>query len=574
MNTLSVSLTSARFLPKTFKVTVWSRMKPYLQELFNRDIDSVEALEQWIYDRSELNATFEEELNKRYLKLSADVSEEKAIAAYNYLVQEVLPPMSLLSDQLNKKLIQSPYCDFLDQKKYFIYLRSIRNQLSFYKEENLDLLAEIKVQSQTYGKVFGQSMILHEGREQTITGIRKLLEMPDRALRKDVYIKIAKCLLRNSDALEELFDDLLLKRHQVALNAGFSNYRDYAFKQLGRFAYTATDCKAFHLAVQSEVLPLCNETNQMRRRKLNVDRLRPWDLQVNMGNERSISAFENIEELVEKTITCLSRIHPDFGDFLATLDRVGHLDLCSRKGKRPGGFHISMPLTKLPHIFMNATKSIRDVRTLIHECGHAAHTFLMSDLDLDISCKPAFEVAEMAAMAMELLAMDHWDVFYKDPEDLRYARINQLEKILNTLPWVSVIDRFQHWVYEHPNHTQEERTQYWTQLMKDFQSDVIDWEGYEHFVEKIWHRQPHVFKFPFYYIEYAFAQLGAIAIWKKYRENPTQTIQDFQDALSLGNTRSIREIYATAGISFDFSQSYIRELMSFVKNELDLLDQA
>ncbi|MEM8907744.1 MAG: M3 family metallopeptidase, partial [Bacteroidota bacterium] len=275
---------TAAFLPQEFEVTVWSRLKPYYTELLTRSVNTLVELEQWIADRSELNLTLEEEVNRRYAILSVDVGNEKAAAAYNYLIQEVLPRTSSINHQLNKRLLQSPFCALLDRDQYGIYLRTVRSQIKRYEQKNLELLAKIKVKTQRYGQLFGQMTIVHEGKEYTIGAVRKLLESPDRDLRKQIYLKTADQLLTKKEVMETLFDNLLKMRHQVAQNAGFVNYRDYRFEELERFAYTPEDCKRFHQVVRSEVLPLYRATQEQKRQELDVDRLRPWDLQAVWGN--------------------------------------------------------------------------------------------------------------------------------------------------------------------------------------------------------------------------------------------------------------------------------------------------
>ena len=232
-----------------------------------------------------------------------------------------------------------------------------------------------------------------------------------------------------------------------------------------------------------------------------------------------------------------------------------------------------MPLHRsgVPFVFMNATNTLNDMRMLMHESGHAVHSFLSHPHHLSIAKRIPMEVAELASMTMELLSMDHWDVFFENPHDLKRAKVAQLEYVLKALPWIAAIDKFQHWLYTNPDHTREERKENWMAILDEFSPSAVDRSGLEHYQEYLWHRQLHVFEVPFYYIEYGMAQLGAIAIWKQYRENPEQTIQNYRQALELGYTKPIREIYQTAGIAFDFSRDYVRELGGFVKEELNRL---
>ena len=357
----------------------------------------------------------------------------------------------------------------------------------------------------------------------------------------------------------------------MAQNAGFDNFRDYKFKALGRFDYSVEDCYNFHDSILNEVLPLVEELNRYRKDTLGLKDLRPWDLNVDTSGKQPLRPFENVQELVNKSIRCLSKVDPFFGESITIMKEMGHLDLESRQGKRPGGYNMPLHLTGVPFIFMNATNSLNDMRTLMHESGHAVHSFLIRDYDLNSAKRVPSEVAELAAMTMELLTMDHWDEFFPDAEDLRRAKISQLENVLKVLPWVATVDKFQHWIYSNPQQSKAERKEKWMEIFNEFSSENVDRSGLEEYSEYLWHKQLHIFEVPFYYIEYGMAQLGAIAIWKQYRENPQRAVQNYINALKLGYTVPISEIYEEAGISFDFSRSYVSELGAFVKAELEKL---
>jgi oligoendopeptidase F len=296
--------------------------------------------------------------------------------------------------------------------------------------------------------------------------------------------------------------------------------------------------------------------------------LRPWDKAVDPLGRAPLKAFTGGKDLTAKGVEVFRRLDPFLGECLTTMEAMGHLDLESRKGKAPGGYNYPLAEIGIPFIFMNATSTMRDMTTLMHEGGHAVHNFLTKDLSLADFKNPPMEVAELASMAMELLSMDHWDVFFTNPQDLARARQEQLEDIIETLPWVATIDKFQHWIYEHPGHTREQRMRRWNITYQEFADTVTDWSGFEPARDYLWQKQLHLYEVPFYYIEYGMAQLGAIAVWRNFKQNKAQGLAGYQRALKLGNLRTIPEIYRAAGIKFDFSKSYIRELMNFVRGEM------
>lgn len=559
------------YLPKGFKLTVWSKLKPYYEELFKRPIESVEELESWIMDRSELDATVGEAFAWRYIKVTVDNGDTQATELYTYAVQELYPRIAAFDNELNQRLVASPFLEALDHGKFSIYIRTISNAVELFSSENIPLSTEVQLKSREYGKIFSEMTIGMNGRQMTLQKAGALLEEPDRNYREAIYHKISLRVLQDSSQLEDLFDELLIKRHQIALNAGFENFRDYKFKALGRFDYTVEDCLNFHQSIATEILPLVDELNAYRCKALELEALRPWDLNVDTSGRLPLHPFENANELLEKTITCLSEVHPLFGEVLHIMQQMGHLDLESRPGKRPGGYNMPLHLSGIPFIFMNATHLLADMRTLMHESGHAIHSYLTREQKLGASKRLPSEIAELAAMTMELLALEHWEVFFDKEEDLRRAKISQLENVLRILPWIATVDKFQHWAYTHPNHTREERKAEWMNIYLEFNPSNIDRRGLEHYSEYLWHKQLHIFEAPFYSIEYGMAQLGAIAIWKRYRENPEQAIEQYIQSLSLGYTKPINEIYEAAGITFDFSQTYVSELGSFVKQELEKL---
>lgn len=560
-----------RFLPEAFHFDLWSELEPFYQELLDRPILSVTDLEAWIMDRSELDAVISEDFSWRYIRVTVDSANEQANEAYQYAAQELSPKIASFEDTLNRRLAENPFCDQLDTEEFGIYIRNALNAVTLFCEDNIPLVTEVQLKAKEYGRLFSEMTIGVNGMQMTLQKAGSLLEETDRTYRESIYHKINQRILQDTENLEELFDEMLRQRHQMARNAGFLNFRDYKFQALGRFDYSVEDCLQFHDSIAHEILPLLDELNDHRQHLLGLKSLRPWDLNVDTSGKQPLRPFECVEELVEKTITCLSRLHPLFGEAIRLMWEKGHLDLESRKGKRPGGYNMPLHLTGLPFIFMNATSSVSDMRTLLHESGHAIHSMLTHPHLLSSAKRVPFEVAELAAMAMELLTMDHWDVFFVDEEELRRARIGQLENVLKVLPWIATIDQFQHWIYTNPHHTRQERKTAWTDILHTFSSTKVDFHGLEHYQEYLWHKQIHLFEVPFYSIEYGMAQLGAIALWKDYRESPGKAIDNYIDALKLGYTQSIPAIYQEAGISFNFSREYVRELGTFVKAELEAM---
>ena len=559
------------FVPQNLEIK-WENLEPLFNDLQQRPINSVDDLENWLKNRSELEAVLEEDFAWRYIRMTCDTTNEQLLADFQYFATEIEPKIAPISNELNKKFINSEYTAQLDKDKYFVFIRSVKKALELFREENVPLLTQLQVTQQRYQAITGAMSVTLDGKEYTLEQASVFLKDTDRSVRQKAWEAITARRLQDKDQLDELFNELLKLRHQVALNAGFENFRDYMFQSLGRFDYTPHDCYKFHAAIEREIVPALAKQAKKRKDALGVDALRPWDLDVDISGKPALKPFQNGQDLIDKSIACFEGLNPYIGERLKIMKANNLFDVESRKGKAPGGYNYPLAETGAPFIFMNSANTFRDLTTMVHEGGHAVHTFISSDLELNDFKHLPSEVAELASMSMELISMDKWDVFFDNEEDLKRAKRDQLKDVLKTLPWVAVVDQFQHWIYTNPNHTTQERKDAWKAIFEPFGNNFAEWHGYEEALENVWQKQLHIFEVPFYYIEYAIAQLGAIAVWKNYKENPEQGLENYLAALKLGYTKTIKEIYKTAGIRFDFSTEYVHELAKFVNKELENLD--
>ncbi len=560
-----------RFLPAEMKITSWEDVKPWFDNLEQREIGDRAALEQWLADRSELAFVLEEELAWRYIRMNCHTDREDYAQAFNLFVSEIEPEIARRSDRLDSKLLAHPLAGSLDgSRDYGVMMRVIRNRKRLFRDENVPLQAELQVLEQDYGKIASQMTVTMEGKEMTLQQASNYLREPQRELRKEAFLKIRERRYADAGRLHDLFDKLVEKRTTIAKNADFADYRDYRFAELGRFDYTVEDCETFQESIRTTVMPLVEQLHRCRMEQMGLEVLKPWDLEHDPLGRPPLRPFRDVKELTEKAARAFDRINPRFGELLRTMEREGYLDLDSRKNKAPGGFNYPLYESNLPFIYMNATGNLRDLETIFHEGGHAIHSWLSSHIRIIEHKELPSEVAELASMSMELISMGTWDIFFPDSEKLQRARREQLEGIIRILPWIAAIDKFQHWLYTHPGHSHEERDAQWTAIMREFSSPLVDWSGYEHFLATGWQGQLHLFEVPFYYIEYGISQLGALAVWKNYRKDPEQALRQYEEALSLGYSRPIPEIYRTAGIRYDFSENYVKSLMEFVAGELGM----
>lgn len=548
----------------------WEEWQPLYEELLLRTINNLPSLQIWIADVNRVAASAAETFAWRYVRLTTDTTDEAAVKAFEYHIQQIQPNLEHYRFLLNQKLLKSPYLDQLPPT-YQTHIQLLQKDAELFRTENIERHTQERLLGKQYGNLLANISIEWAGETYPLQASSRLLESSDPVQREAVYRRVAQQFYQQQSTFEELFDDLRNLRGDIAKTADHDNYRSYKFKQLARFDYTPDDCLSFHDAIRQEVLPLLTKVHERKCKELNVSMLRPWDITASPEGTAPLQPIQSDTDLVQKSIQVLREVDTFFGDCIKQMYVRQHLDLETRPNKRPGGYQMPLPVTGVPFIFMNASGSVQDLRTFMHESGHAAHSVATHHLPLMSSKHPPVEIAELAAMSMELLSMDKWHIFFGDESELRRAQIWLLENILQLLPWIAVIDRFQHWIYIHPEHSKAERTTYWLSLLQQFKTPVMNYDGLEEELSCIWYRQLHLFEAPFYYIEYGIAQLGAIAIWKNYKEKGQVAVDNYKQALQLGYTRSIKEVYERAGIQFDFSAPYLSELIAFLKSELTVL---
>jgi oligoendopeptidase F len=561
---------SSSFVPNPFVVQSKDDVIPLFESLLHRNIADAHDFEQFLQDVSDLESALSEDMAWRYIKMTCDTQNKDHETSYLTFVQEIQPHLSPLEDLLNRKIVDSPFAESLRQQNEGneIYIRGLKGAVEIFREENIPLQSELATLAQEYASIQGNMSIEWDGQTITLQQASNILMQTDRQKRELVWHSMQKRRAVDTDKLNGIFNKMVQLRHQLAVNAGFDNFRDYMFKAMGRYDYTVEACKDFHRSVETAVVPMLKSLMQDRKEKMGLETLKPWDTAVDPLGREPLKPFTGGDQLLEKGIDCLERVDPYFGECIKTMKSHNLLDLDSRLGKAPGGYNYPLAKTNMPFIFMNASGNLRDVETLVHEAGHAIHSFQMAPLKLNAYKNTPSEVAELASMSMELLTMNTWDAYFDDKNLLDRAKSEQLEGILGTLPWIAQVDAFQHWIYENPTHSESERTAKWLELCDRFGSGEVDYTDLESALAHSWHKQLHIFEVPFYYIEYGFAQLGAVGVWKNYITKGKTAIDDYKAFLELGNTRSIPNIYETAGVKFEFSEQYINDLMQFVKLEL------
>jgi len=549
----------------------WAQFEPFYEQLSDYSLTQ-DNIAKWLAYWSRLQDLIYERHQRHYVATNLDTTDKQAEQDYNHFLDELYPRSQSADQQQKEKILQSG----IEPEGFEIPLRNMRAQAELFREANLPLLSDEIMLANEYSKITSVQTIEWEGQELTIDQVTPRLQVIDRRKRERVWHLARQRQLADREAINDLWVKLLDLRRQLAANADLSDYRAYRWRQLLRFDYTPENCAEFRQAIREVIVPAALRTYERRRGHLGLDTLRPWDLNVDPFSRPPLRPFSEAAELEAKTTTIFQQIDPQLGAYFESMRQEDMLDLENRKGKAPGAYCTDYTAIRKPFIFMNAVGIHDDVQTLIHESGHAFHVLETANLPYHPQLEVPMEFAEVASMGMEFLAgsylMTDRGGFYT-PADAARARVEHLEFCLQFWPYMAVVDEFQHWVYE--NHTAASDPANcdakWGELWDTYMIGV-DWGGYED--EKItgWHRKLHIFEVPFYYVEYGLAQLGAVQIWHNAQRDQAEALSGYRQALSLGGTATLPQLFETAGASFAFDTRTVGAAVALMENSIEELE--
>ena len=553
------------FVPKDLDGSSWESIEPFMNDLRDRKLSCSNCLETFISDRSSLSEVISEARARLYIDMTCHTDDEDIQKSWMQFVENVQPKLSEYSDILNRRLVEHEALDELPER-FGILVNGIKTDIAIFREENIPLSTRATKLVTEYNEICGAQMVEFDGEQKTFAQMAIYFENTDRKIREDAWKAVSERRFEDNERVSEIYDELIQIRHKMATNAGFEGFQQYMFASMHRFDYSIEDCLEFHESIETVCQPLRHRTDGERMRDLGVDSLRPWDMGVDVKGRPPLQPFNDVQEMVDGCSRIFHNMSEELGNYFDQLDANDCLDLDSRKGKAPGGYQYYLQKSRLPFIFMNAAGTQRNIETMIHEAGHAFHSFYSGHLDLIHERDSPIEFAEVASMSMELLTHPHWEEFY-DNKDADRARRKHLEDIISFMPWMATIDAFQHWVYANPNHSREERAEKWLELGERF-GPKVDMTGFEDIHKVSWQRQGHLFGVPFYYVEYGIAQLGALQMWKYHRRDTQDALDRYKAGLSLGYTRGLTELFQASGLELSFSESYVGELIREIDEAL------
>lgn len=558
-----------QFLPLNTDLGQVAELEKFYQQLLVeiQVAASIPALQSWLCKWSEWDAVLSEEMARRYIAMTCYTENKDFEAAFLSFVENVQPKLKAWNDELSRAFVTAQEKLQWKDEHYAVFEKRLKNQIQLFRSENIPLQTEDEKLGQQYQKLVGSQTVQWEGEEKTLKQVAPLLEETDRALREEVWKLSSKRRMQDVDAIDSIYDGQIALRHQRALNAGFKNFRDYQHLSRERFDYSAQDCLQFHKTIQQYVVPLVEKIRERRKKQMGLASLRPWDLGVDALGRKPLRPFQDGAQLAERCAAVFQKMDPELGGYFQKMRDLKLLDLENRKGKGPGGYNYPLEEIRMPFIFMNASGSHSDVVTLFHEGGHAFHTFLGRKENFTVNRDVPIEFCEVASMSMEFMTLDSLASFYDNTEEQRRAYEEQLERSIDILPWIAIIDAFQHWVYLNPKHSRAERAAKFSSLMDTYYAGV-DWSGFENEKAYFWQKQSHLFNSPFYYIEYGIAMLGALQMWLQWRENCHAALKNYKHALSLGAVKPLPQLFAAAKINFDFSPKTVQPIVEVLQREL------
>jgi oligoendopeptidase F len=563
-----------------FSTWGWDRISPFADHLLQTELGA-ESLGDWLTDWSRLARLIAETFNRLRIRTTTHTSDEEGMRGFREYSEQVMPNARAFEQAMKTKLLESG----LEAEGFEIPLQRMRSDAAIFREENLGLRTEIERLETEFQALAGARTFDWDGQRLDQAELTARLAWPDRRSRERAWRALSECIANQRAAIDEIWVQLLDLRDRMARNAGFGDYRSYRWKELGRFHYSPEDCRIFHTAIQEVVVPAVNRLAEKRRRNFGIDKLRAWDdhwwERPDSEGRPPLEPFASIGQLNKTIEHVLSGVHPMFAEYYRIMEDEKLLDLEARSGKAQGGYMEELPASKRAFIFMTAVGSARDVIAQLHESGHACHVFESARWPYHYQSMLEFmpvEFIELASMAMELLATPYLGSdrggFYTPPQ-LVQARSEHLMAILEFWPYMAAVDAFQHWVYENPQAARDpdQCDEAWAKLHRAFLPH-LDWTDLEDTLRLSWRLQTHILLFPFYYVEYGMAQLGAVQLWANALENQEQAVRAYRSALAIGNTASLPDLYRAAGVRFDFGRDTLARAVGLIEKTLDAAEDA
>ncbi|MED0948843.1 M3 family oligoendopeptidase [Bacillus mobilis] len=538
-----------------------------LQSLLERNITSVSELERWLLEELRVNAEVEEEITSSLIAMYRDTNDRNIRDLHMYNQNTFQPLLKRYNAKFDQKLRECPFSNLLDEQKYGFMKKARVVKSKMFNEKNIALFIKEQELITKYREIMSNISINWEGEQKTYAYVKAKLDNHNRAIREKAWYALCEARGAVKIEIDCIMNELVQLRNEIALHAGCNNYSEYAFKQKNR-DYSIKECYKLHESIEKYVVPIWEQLGSLSKKNLGVKRYRPWDLTpCNLPKD----PFQNVIDLLDGVEEMFQKTDLYFYEKFLHIRNAGFIDVEERENKAPGAACFTLPHSKEVFVYSNFSPSFYAINALIHEVGHAFHFY--RQFNNDSSMQERYlreEVSELYSLSLELLIMDKLDIFYKQEDEYKEVQRVQLYRALSLLMSSIAGDVFQHWLYTNPNHTPEERDKKYAEICKRYQYSSVDITELENEIGASWLESFHYVQFPFYQIEYAIAQIGAMQLFQIYRKDPEKAIAFFKEGASADWNLTIQEIYEKTGVTFDFSEERIESTASVI---LDLISE-
>lgn len=554
----------------------WANIEPGYMELEGTTLNA-SNIEEWLARWSRVSECVDEQYNRLYVAASVNTIDEVAEKRFAHFFDTIFQKSQAFEQKLKLKLLESK----LEPAGFEVPLRNYRSEVDLFREENLPLLAEEQKLGTEIDKIVGADTVIWDGKETTIMQLGPYLQSADRETRQRAWVAQMQRIYADRDAINAIWVKNLELRQKIAKNAGKKDYREFKWQQQYRFDYTPEDCLKFHSAIETVVVPAVKRLLERHAAQMGIESVRPWDIDlknyVDPLKRAPLMPFNTVDEQIEKTQAIFNQVDPVLGGYFHQTISDGNVDIPNRKNKAGGAYCTGYSLIRKPFVFCNSVGTHNDVQTLIHESGHSFHVYETANLPYLPQLNVPMEMAEVASMAIELLATPYLEKskggFYTTKEAARAISEHLITSLL-FWPYMAVVDAFQHWVYLHPEQAMvpencdAEWGRQWDRFMQGY-----DWTGYEDFKNTGWHRKIHIHQVPFYYVEYGLAQLGAVQVWGNALNDQAKAVADYRFALSLGATRPLPELFKAANAKLAFDADTLKMAVDLMESQIIKLEE-
>ncbi len=568
-------MTSRFLLDRPVTITAEFVRERY-QALFDR-IEPAEAsntADEWFRLRSDWDELWQYligETSRASHAFSKHMDDPDREAADRFIREEIAPISSRGVSRMIQALLNSRHREAIAERYGAFMIRTLESDVDPVAPVNSDLRVEAGRLWRTYAKMAATAEVDVMGESHTLQAARGMTTSPDRDRRRHAFLAVRGWHVEHRDEIAGIFDRLVALRTQMGRNLGYENFIPLGYSAMGRIDYGSEELTRFRENIRRYAVPLLNAVCERQREALGVDTLRPWD--VAYDPELTLPpGIVPVDSQLDGAGRVFRRLSPRLADHFDRMRREGLIDLENRRAKRGGAYCTSFPDEGRAAILCNSTGNATDVRTLMHEMGHAFQKWESMDIEPLVLQSPTIDVAEIHSTGMEFLSMPLMTEFFSEEHAEKFRR-DRWRSSINRLCSMAAGDEFQHWIYANPDATRDERDDAWIDVSARYRPS-IDYSGYEAYQRCAWYEVPHFFGSPFYYIDYAIADVGAMQLALVDAEDHERAMNTYMDLCRMGGTRGVLDVFASAGMRPPFDEQLMQDLMRHAAEQLGVPEGA